>query len=281
MRAGVESRWQRWGGGTMGKERRVLDRKVLFPGDVLIREGEFGDCAFFIQSGQMGVYKQSGGEEVLITVLPGNSIVGEMALIDNSPRSATVRCLETATVIQVTRGIFEKKMHRLDPFLVALLEMLVQKIRRLNADFTQTETRLQSLRRQVGLPQSPRGSGGGGPVSAAPLAVATAGAGPGPTQTAPSSGLSSGPSSVSSPPRPALPGFPTDVDPASLSRYDRTKLELALLYHPECTRERFTESVTRADVFREVWGALLKVEREIPANQETPVSRMENSRQPR
>lgn len=270
----------------MGKERRVLDRKVLFPGDILIREGDYGDCAFFVQSGQMGVYKQSGGEEVLITVLPGNCIVGEMALIDNSPRSATVRCLETATVVQVTRTVFEKKLSQLDPFLVALLEMLVQKIRRLNAGFTETETKLLTLKRQVGIPHPPRERTKGGDtvskgrttvtpaqpvVSHVPISSSMA-----PPSLIPLAGsaLSEAPPA---PARPTLPGIPASVDPAKLSRFDRAKLELALLYHPECTRDRFTETQSRAETFREVWNVLTKIEREIPADQLSPTTGMENN----
>lgn len=227
-------------GKAMLHHKRFLDRKVYYAGDTLIREGDYGDCAYYVQNGQIGVFKRSGDEDVLITVLPDNSIVGEMALIDNRPRSATVRCLETATVVVVNRAMFEGKMRSLDPFMRALLEMFSQKIRRLNEDYCGIEQKLQWLLRQTGLPPLPSR---GRPPPKPPSASAAEAA----------------------PDKARLPVTTPEaatarLDQEGIDRFDRVKLELAMLYHPDCIHERGDEAITRADAFREIWRVLTRIE---------------------
>ena len=116
---------------------KIHDRKVLYPGDTLIREGDAGDVAYFVESGTLGVYKVAGDEEVQLAVLEMNSIVGEMELIDNSRRNASVRCINTATVVLIDRPTFERKIHRLDRFTRALLETFVSRLQSANSSHAQ------------------------------------------------------------------------------------------------------------------------------------------------
>ena len=233
-------------GETTATRKRVFDRRVLYPGDVLIREKDYGDSAYYIQNGQFGVYKRIGDDEVLITVLPGHSIVGEMALIDDGRRSATVRCLETATVVVINRDTFERKLGRLDPFVRALLEMFSQKLRRLNDDYCDAERKLQWLLRQTGLPL--RQSGSRWRHGRIPPTLAET---PSPEPPAPSS-----PSDTQ------IEASWPELSPEAIDRFDRLKIELALLYHPDCTGYRTDEPLKRGDVFREVWAILQKIEEE-------------------
>ena len=72
-------------------------------GDYLFKEGDTGEEAYLIKSGQIKISKQDGenGFKTLATVGKGN-IVGEMALIDGTPRAATAICAEPVTVVVVT-----------------------------------------------------------------------------------------------------------------------------------------------------------------------------------
>ncbi len=113
----------------------VFDRRTLREGEVLIREGDLGDVAFFIQSGLFEVSKRDRDRSVILTHLGKNAIVGEMALIDNHRRSATVRCVKAGTVVTLDRVKFEERMSNLDKFTRALLEMFSSKLRILNEEF--------------------------------------------------------------------------------------------------------------------------------------------------
>ncbi len=70
-------------------------------GQPIIKEGESGDDIFIIRSGSMVVEKHIAGKPVFLSYVPAGSYVGEMAVIDGSLRSATVRAAVKADVIRI------------------------------------------------------------------------------------------------------------------------------------------------------------------------------------
>lgn len=73
---------------------RVMDELEtvhLNKGEVLFSEGEPGDKAYIIESGELEVVKESSGREVLLAVRGPGEVIGEMALLQDVPRTATVR----------------------------------------------------------------------------------------------------------------------------------------------------------------------------------------------
>ena len=75
-------------------------------GECIIREGEEGNDIFAIRSGSMVVEKLIGGKPMFLSYLPAGSYVGEMALIDNSRRTATVRAAIKSDVIRLDGQAF-------------------------------------------------------------------------------------------------------------------------------------------------------------------------------
>lgn len=69
-------------------EGAAVTRETHSPGTVLFREGEAGEKAYYIEEGRVSIVR---GEET-IAVLGTGDIVGEMALIDDRPRTATAVC---------------------------------------------------------------------------------------------------------------------------------------------------------------------------------------------
>ncbi len=80
----------------------LCEERRLNRGDVLIQQGQPGLELYIVTEGFVEVVRQSDGEDqrVVVQLGPGQ-IVGEMALVDQGPRSATVRALNTPTVVQV------------------------------------------------------------------------------------------------------------------------------------------------------------------------------------
>jgi CRP/FNR family cyclic AMP-dependent transcriptional regulator len=83
------------------------------PGEVLFREGDQTDCVYFVVGGQLDVIKGSqsgkegGMEHVVITTLSKGRSIGEMSVIENKPRSATVRARSKATLVALTSEGFD------------------------------------------------------------------------------------------------------------------------------------------------------------------------------
>jgi cGMP-dependent protein kinase 2 len=86
--------------------------KTVRAGDPIIQEGEEGRDVFVIRSGSMVVEKAIGGRPVFLSYLPAGSYVGEMALIDGAPRTATVRAAIRSEVIRLEGDAFARLLAR-------------------------------------------------------------------------------------------------------------------------------------------------------------------------
>jgi CRP-like cAMP-binding protein len=96
---------------------RVL---TFAPGEAIVREGEPGDCLYQLVAGRVEVLKAVGpGRQVAVRTLEPGELFGEMTLLLDAPRSATVRALEECQLLQLDRAA-------LAPLLQAQPELLRQ-----------------------------------------------------------------------------------------------------------------------------------------------------------
>lgn len=104
-------------------------KKFLQKGEVLFREGDPGDAAFIVDSGTIGIYKLVEGEEVELAALGTGELFGEMAIIDGSKRMAYALAKEESVVICVPSNSLDARLAKIDPFLRALMKILVNNLR--------------------------------------------------------------------------------------------------------------------------------------------------------
>ncbi len=76
------------------------------PGQEIFREGDLGDRIYIIASGRMEVVRRHDKLEVTLAVLGPGEYFGEMALLNQTTRNATVRCLEPSDVISIHKREF-------------------------------------------------------------------------------------------------------------------------------------------------------------------------------
>jgi CRP-like cAMP-binding protein/thioredoxin reductase/ferredoxin-like protein FixX len=81
-------------------------------GEAIIEEGDDGIDLFVIRSGSMVVEKMVGRKPVFLSYLPAGSYVGEMALLDDQPRTATVRAAIKSEVIRIDGHAFRALLER-------------------------------------------------------------------------------------------------------------------------------------------------------------------------
>ena len=82
--------------------------KSVRAGEAIITEGEQGRDIFVIRVGSMVVEKTIGGHPVFMSYVPAGGYVGEMALIDGGPRTATVRAAIKSEVIRIDGDTFAR-----------------------------------------------------------------------------------------------------------------------------------------------------------------------------
>ena len=78
--------------------------RVYEPGELIVRQGDEGDCMFVIQDGEVEILVEEDGTEALLRVAGRNEILGEMAIFEHQPRSATVRAKSRARILTLDKG---------------------------------------------------------------------------------------------------------------------------------------------------------------------------------
>ena len=113
--------------------RAVLTQGQLLefgPGDVVFRQGDQGDRLFVVKSGVIEVVAapSDGSESVVVAYLGTGEVIGELALLTGSPRSATVRSPEHAEVFAVDKTVFFDLMDVLPAFARNLCVVLARRL---------------------------------------------------------------------------------------------------------------------------------------------------------
>lgn len=109
--------------------RTVSVHKQFARGDYLMREGEAGDEAYVILSGEVEVIKTIRGKEVVVVTLGDGDTVGEMAMISNAPRSASVRAMRDTECVVITAELVAKGLAKLPPWMGKTVEAVVDRLR--------------------------------------------------------------------------------------------------------------------------------------------------------
>ncbi len=91
--------------------QQVVDRvgwRRLEAGEVLFEQGEEADAAYFVVGGRVSVHVVADNEERLVAELGRGEVVGELGLLDRTPRSATVRAVRDTTLASFSAATFEE-----------------------------------------------------------------------------------------------------------------------------------------------------------------------------
>ena len=112
--------------GELGKEYKN--------GEIIIKQGESGNCMYVIQSGEVEVLQDNNGSQVRLAVRKSGDFFGEMALFSKEVRSATIKALGDARVLTVDRKNLLNSIQK-DPSLAfRIIETLSKRIRDLSLE---------------------------------------------------------------------------------------------------------------------------------------------------
>lgn len=98
-----------------------VHRIEIDAGQTLFREGDTPSTAFLIESGRLRITAIVGGVPVVLGDLGAGALVGEVAVLDDSPRTATATALERCVLTAVDRDQFAERLASADPIVRALL----------------------------------------------------------------------------------------------------------------------------------------------------------------
>jgi CRP/FNR family cyclic AMP-dependent transcriptional regulator len=97
-------------------------------GEVLFREGERGDEMYVIQSGLVRIVKRVGGEYRSLATLGRGEFLGEMAILNGKPRTATAHVLEDAKVLVIDAATLEQMIANNTEITLRLVKKLARRL---------------------------------------------------------------------------------------------------------------------------------------------------------
>lgn len=115
-------------------EAHVLEKYAVdYPeGSVLFREGDAGDVMFVVQRGRVEISRQIGRDNQVLAVLPPGEFFGEMAILNQRPRSATAVVVEDARLLVIDGRTFEAMLRGKTEIAVRMIKTMAGRLDRAN-----------------------------------------------------------------------------------------------------------------------------------------------------
>ena len=106
--------------------------RVYLDGEDIVTEGEVGDCMYIIQHGTADVIRNEDGVATVVDTMESGELFGEMAIVENTVRSSTVRARGEVRAITIDRRTFMRRIQEDPSLAISVLEVLCHRVRNLD-----------------------------------------------------------------------------------------------------------------------------------------------------
>jgi len=118
----------------------IVEERIVLPSTTVFREGDAGDAVYLVVKGKVRVFVGGGDRpETTLNELGAGACIGEMAVLDREPRSATVQALERTRLLRVPGEGFKRVMTERPEMSEAIVAELVRRMRALNAQVSKSQ----------------------------------------------------------------------------------------------------------------------------------------------
>lgn len=119
--------------------------KTYMPGEKIVTQGEVGDCMFVIQEGKAQVLREENGAETVVDTMRAGDIFGEMAILEHTVRSATVRAETPVRALTIDRRTFLRRIQEDPSLAMSVLDVMCHRVRQLDTTVVELKAQLQAL----------------------------------------------------------------------------------------------------------------------------------------
>ncbi len=114
----------------------LLDEEQFEPGEVIVKQDATGDCMYILVSGRAKVVHHKDAHDITLAMLQPGDFFGELALVDEGPRSADVLAVDQCVLLKITQaaiaalaGVYPTAAFKL---LIAIGRIMVNRLRQSN-----------------------------------------------------------------------------------------------------------------------------------------------------
>lgn len=117
-----------------------MSQKMLKAGEALFQEGDQSKSAYFIKKGMIRIFKKKGEASVEIETLRAGALIGELAFLDNQPRSASAEAIVETEIVEISQTILDEALGKAPEWLKVLLKTVSNRLRTATNKIKQLES---------------------------------------------------------------------------------------------------------------------------------------------
>ena len=119
------------------------DRVSYRPGETLFHQGDPGDAAYVILQGKADILAETGDSPIKIAELSDNAIVGEIAILCDTARTATVKAAAPLEALCIRKDDFLKLLADYPDMMFEILRALAQRLTRTTSELTEARAQIK------------------------------------------------------------------------------------------------------------------------------------------
>ncbi len=124
--------------------------RVAFERDqVLFRQGDSGDAAYIIVEGEVDVLVDTPAGPLAVATLGKNAFFGEIAILCDIPRTATMRAKSRLVTLRITKDLFLKLLTEFPTMAVAMMRELASRLEHTNQRLRDAVAEVNKLKKQL------------------------------------------------------------------------------------------------------------------------------------
>jgi CRP-like cAMP-binding protein len=109
------------------------ERVKFSDGQRFFSQGDPSDAAYVILDGRASVLLNTPSGEIQVAELESNALVGEMGILSDTPRSATIQAAEATTALRIDKRVFLELLAQFPQMSLAIMRELAKRLERTNA----------------------------------------------------------------------------------------------------------------------------------------------------
>jgi len=129
----------------------MSERVGFDSGKLLMRQGDPADAAYLIIEGDVEVVLETPAGQFVVATIGANEIVGDMGILGNSPRAATVRAKDRVIALRISKEPFMRMVREFPSMAVSIMQELAHRVESTNSQLSSALAEVKRLREDAGI----------------------------------------------------------------------------------------------------------------------------------
>lgn len=119
------------------------DRVAFAAGEILFKQGDIGDAAYVVLSGNADVLVDSPSGPIRVATVEPNSLVGEIAILCDVARTATIKAAEPLEALRIKKDHFLRLLAEFPEMAVEIMRVLADRLSHTTAELSEARSQLR------------------------------------------------------------------------------------------------------------------------------------------